>query len=122
MLPLQRAANETQYTLSRTCLQEAYLTVNWERQYSSISQRSFDLDSSQQKLVFKRPVNGSISAADHQGETNKGMIIGIAVGVAVAVVLISGGIATVFIIRKRKRKQQGTEGMVKGTDGARHGS
>ena len=44
------------------------------------------------------------------------MIIGIAVGVVVAVILISGGVATVFIIRYRKRKQKGSKGMVKGTD------
>ncbi|KAL8885988.1 MAG: hypothetical protein Q9215_006245 [Flavoplaca cf. flavocitrina] len=72
--------------------------------------------SSQQKLLSVRPVNGSISAVDQQGETNEGMIIGIAVGVAVAVILISGGVAAVSIIRYRKRKQKGSKGMVKGTD------
>ena len=92
------------------------MTVDWERQHTSISQCSFDPDSSQQKLVSIRPVNGSISAVDQQGETNKGMIIGIAVGVVVAVILISGGVATVFIIRCRKRKQKGSKGMVMGTD------
>ncbi|KAL8837714.1 MAG: hypothetical protein Q9176_005491 [Flavoplaca citrina] len=106
----------TQYTLGKTFLHEAYLTVDWERQYTSIAQCSFDPDSSQQKLLSVRPVNGSISAVDQQGETNEGMIIGIAVGVAVAVILISGGVAAVSIIRYRKRKQKGSKGMVKGTD------
>ena len=81
--PLQRAANETQYTLGRTFLQEAYLTVDWERQNFSISQCSFHPD------VFQHipPVNGSTTAADKQEAIDSGMVIGVTVGVAVAVVL-----------------------------------
>ncbi|KAL8847290.1 MAG: hypothetical protein Q9221_007666 [Calogaya cf. arnoldii] len=113
---LQRAANETQYTLGRTFLQEAYLTVDWERQNFSISQCCFHPDTSQQNLVSIPPVKGSTSTADQQEATSNGMIIGVAVGVAVAIVLIFGGAATFFIVRKRKQKQQGVGRMARGTD------
>jgi len=39
--PLRKADNETQYTLGRTFLQEAYLTVDYERRNFSISQATF---------------------------------------------------------------------------------
>ncbi|KAL8918124.1 MAG: hypothetical protein Q9172_005551 [Xanthocarpia lactea] len=114
--PLQRAANVTQYTLGRTFLQEAYLTVDWERQNFSISQCSFNPDISQQKLVPIQSVNGSTTDTGQQGATSNGTIIGVAVGVAVAVVLIFGGVATFFITRRRRQRQQGAEGMAKGED------
>ncbi|KAL9000515.1 MAG: hypothetical protein Q9169_000808 [Polycauliona sp. 2 TL-2023] len=114
--PLQRAANETQYTLGRTFLQEAYLAVDWERQSFAISQCSFDSDMTQQSLVSIQPVNSTTAAADEQGATSKGMIIGVAVGVAAAAILVIGGIATFFVVRKRKQKHQGAEHMAKETD------
>ncbi|KAL8775101.1 MAG: hypothetical protein Q9209_000580 [Squamulea sp. 1 TL-2023] len=114
--PLQRAANESQYTLGRTFLQEAYLTVDWERQNFSISQCSFDPRISQKNLVSIHSVDNSTTATGQQGATSNGTIIGVAVGVAVAVVLIIGGIAAFFIIQKRKRKQQGAEARTKGSD------
>ncbi|KAL8673608.1 MAG: hypothetical protein Q9168_001963 [Polycauliona sp. 1 TL-2023] len=114
--PLQRAANESQYTLGRTFLQEAYLAVDWERQIFSISQCSFDPDRLQQNLVSIQPVNGTTTPTDQEGATSKGTIIGVAVGVAVAVALILGGIATFFIVRKRKQKHGGAVRMAKGED------
>ncbi|KAL8910796.1 MAG: hypothetical protein Q9171_003932 [Xanthocarpia ochracea] len=114
--PLQRAANGTQYTLGRTFLQEAYLTVDWERQNFSISQCSFNPDISQQKLVSIQSVNGSTTDTGQQGATSNGTIIGVAVGVALAVVLIFGGVATFFITRRRRQRKQGAEGMTKGAD------
>ncbi|KAL8653691.1 MAG: hypothetical protein Q9226_003742 [Calogaya cf. arnoldii] len=72
-------------------------------------------DISHQNLVSIPPVKGSTSTADQQEATSNGMIIGVATGVAVAVVLIFGGAATFFIVRKRKQKQQGIGPMAKGT-------
>ncbi|KAL8782220.1 MAG: hypothetical protein Q9213_005586 [Squamulea squamosa] len=114
--PLQRAANESQYTLGRTFLQEAYLTVDWERQNFSISQCSFDPNISQQKLVSIHSVQNATTVTERQGATSNGTIIGIAIGVAVAVVLIVGGIAAFFIIQKRKRKRQRAEATTEGSD------
>ncbi|KAL8784988.1 MAG: hypothetical protein Q9213_003649 [Squamulea squamosa] len=40
--PLQRAANDTQYTLGRAFLQEAYLVTDYERKNFTVSQCRFD--------------------------------------------------------------------------------
>ncbi|KAL8801024.1 MAG: hypothetical protein Q9182_004768 [Xanthomendoza sp. 2 TL-2023] len=111
--PLQRAANESQYTLGRTFLQEAYLVVDWERSNFSISQCLFDPDISQQNLIPIKPVNGS--TYQDTGPSN-GKITGIAVGIAVAVVLFVGGIAAYFFGRKRQRRHQTDEDMTRGPD------
>ncbi|KAI4234105.1 MAG: hypothetical protein L6R40_006870 [Gallowayella cf. fulva] len=104
--PLQRAANETQYTLGRTFLQEAYLIVDWERSNFSISQCLFDPDHSQEKLISIKPVNGSSSDTNADTGTRTGRTIGIAVGIAVAVVLFVAAFSAYYIIRKRKRRRQ----------------
>lgn len=38
---IRRAANESQYVIGRAFLQEAYLSVDWERSYFNISQAVF---------------------------------------------------------------------------------
>jgi hypothetical protein len=45
--PLRRAANETQHTLGRTFLQEAYLTVDYERGNFTVSQCTFNQGAAQ---------------------------------------------------------------------------
>ncbi|KAL8946646.1 MAG: hypothetical protein Q9222_006987 [Ikaeria aurantiellina] len=101
--PLQRAMNDTQYTLGRAFLQEAYLIVDWERSNFSISQCLFDPNISQEKLIPIKSVDSTSGQADQHGGTNTGRIIGIVVGIVVAV-LILGGIAVFFYLRHRKRK------------------
>ncbi len=64
--PLRRAANETQYTLGRTFLQEAYLTVDWERGNFSVSQCLFNPDKMQENLIAIKSVNAT-SISQHQG-------------------------------------------------------
>ncbi|KAL8693586.1 MAG: hypothetical protein Q9218_001628 [Villophora microphyllina] len=102
--PLQRAVNDTQYTLGRTFLQEAYLTVDWERSNFSVSQCLFDPDISQEKLVAIKSVNAIVT--DQDGSFGSGKIIGIAVGVAVVIVLLAGGVGVFFYLRRRKNRRQ----------------
>lgn len=103
--PLQRAANETQYTLGRTFLQEAYLTVDWERGNFSVSQCLFDPEVTQEELVSIRSVNAT-SASHDQGSSSNSKTIGIAVGAVGATVVLAGAIAACCILRRRKRKRQ----------------
>ncbi|KAK5241174.1 hypothetical protein LTR16_009673, partial [Cryomyces antarcticus] len=60
--PLRRAANDTQYTLGRTFLQEAYLAVDWERANFNVSQCNW-VDGVQQHLIaipaFNSTTNGT---------------------------------------------------------------
>ncbi|KAL8833217.1 MAG: hypothetical protein Q9170_004412 [Blastenia crenularia] len=114
--PLQRAANETQYTLGRTFLQEAYLTVDWDRGNFSVSQCLFEPDMTQEKLVSIRSVNASTTATGQQGGSNTGKIVGIGIGIAVAVLLILGGVAIFFLLRHRKRRRHQDKSSTKGED------
>ncbi|KAL8717936.1 MAG: hypothetical protein Q9225_004869 [Loekoesia sp. 1 TL-2023] len=113
--PLQRAVNETQYTLGRTFLQEAYLTVDWERGNFSVSQCLFEPDMTPERLVPIQSVNASTTATNHQGGSKTGKTIGIGVGIAVAIVMIVGGIAT-FILRNRRRRRHADKDTTKEDD------
>lgn len=102
--PLQRAANDTQYTLGRTFLQETYLIVDWERSNFSLSQCLFDPGNSQEKLISIKSVNATSTSQDAASSNTK--TIGIGVGVAVAVVLLVGGFGAFFVLQKRKQRRQ----------------
>ena len=96
--PLRRAANDTQYTLGRTFLQEAYLSVDWERRNFSISECLFS-ENPQQNLVPILSLSGTTSS----GGSSTGRTVGIAVGVVVGVLIIAVAIG-VFLWRKRQAK------------------
>jgi hypothetical protein len=111
--PLRRAANSTQYTLGRTFLQEAYLTVDWERSNFSVAACNWDNGPPLAQNIVPiaasnntRP-NGGASPA---GSANKvsplstGAIAGIAVGGIVIILLSIFG--TLFYLRRKSRKQR----------------
>lgn len=97
--PLRRADNDTQYTLGRTFLQEAYLTVDWERQNFSISECLFS-ENLQQNLVPIQSPNDKTNA----GGSSTGKTVGIAVGVVVGVLVIAALIG-VFFWRSHRAKR-----------------
>ncbi|MCJ1405767.1 hypothetical protein MMC11_008997 [Xylographa trunciseda] len=92
--PLRQAANSTQYTLGRTFLQEAYLTVDYERANFSISPVVF---SGTSNLVAILPVGYSPDKG-----LSAGVIAGIVVGI-VAILSIAAALTAWFFIRKRRR-------------------
>ncbi|KAL6720917.1 hypothetical protein ACLMJK_000016 [Lecanora helva] len=98
--PLQRAANESQYTLGRTFLQEAYLITDYERSNFSISRCAFQ-DSAKEKLVTIPSTTKSVSAG------HKNAIIGTAIGVAFVAFLVA--VLIWLIIRRPQDQTQGTE-------------
>lgn len=109
--PLRRAANDTQYTLGRAFLQEAYLFVDWERETFNISQCAWT-EGMTEHIVPVRSVNDTSgdSSGSPSGMTNvssgnsgigTGAIIGIAVGIGAVVALL--GIGLFFCWRRRKR-------------------
>ena len=55
--PIMRAVNNTQYTLGRTFLQEAYLIADYERFNFSISQNDWSSSSQQPKIVSIKPIS-----------------------------------------------------------------
>ena len=105
--PLRRADNDTQYTLGRTFLQEAYLTVDWERQNFSISECLFAENTQQNLVAIQSPSNKTNSGGSSTGKT-----VGIAVGVVVGVLVIVAVIGAIFWRRhlaKRKEEEEQAE-------------
>ena len=107
--PLKRAANESQYTLGRTFLQEAYLTVDYERSNFSVSQCLFQ-DGSQLKLISIPPAPSSnittstgskVSSSNHST-----IVIGIAVGVSVLAVAVAASVVSFFLMKKRRARRK----------------
>ncbi|KAK3068043.1 hypothetical protein LTR53_014689 [Teratosphaeriaceae sp. CCFEE 6253] len=103
--PLRRAANDTQYTLGRTFLQEAYLTVDWEAQRFNVSQVNWNQDL-QTNLVAIPPFTGaSTSMSQGTGVSKKGLsggAIGGIVAGAVALIAILL-LAALWHFRRRSR-------------------
>lgn len=106
--PLRRASNNTQYTIGRVFLQEAYLAVDYERNNFSISQSRFANDAvtkvrltsitRPENSIFAGPANASTSSL------STGVKIGTGIGIAVLIIAIIG--LGVFIYLRKKRKSQ----------------
>lgn len=102
--PIRRAANESQYTLGRAFMQEAYVIVDYERGNFSLHQATFPASNTQQIV--------SIPARDAQDETkihdlSKASIAGIATGSTIFIVLL---IALIVLLNyRRKRSHIGSE-------------
>ena len=105
--PIRRAANNTQYTIGRTLLQEAYLIVDYERQNFSISQAVWPdpLPPPQIEIITSLDSTSATSTSTpaKQG-LSTGAIAGVAVGGAAALILIAVG-AFIFFRRRRQRRQ-----------------
>lgn len=109
--PLRRADNDTQFTIGRTFLQEAYLTVDWERQNFSVSQVNWVAGAKSTILPISSWNNhtnnatttgGAAGGANKMGPLGTGAIAGIAVGVVI-ILLITAGFAF-FCFRKKPPK------------------
>ena len=103
--PLRRAANATQYTLGRTFLQEAYLTVDYERLNFSVSQAKFEDENPQRIVAINHLATFSNSSLDttrlkSSHSLTSGAITGIILG-AVTVAIVTA-ILIFFILRRRK--------------------
>lgn len=103
--PLRRAANDTQYTLGRTFLQEAYLFIDWERETFNVSQCAWT-EGTEAHIVAVRSANDTAASDASNGSSSSsgglgtGAIIGIAVGIAVAAVV---AIIVAFFLWRRRR-------------------
>ncbi|KAK4539114.1 hypothetical protein LTR36_001469 [Oleoguttula mirabilis] len=112
--PLRRAANDTQYTLGRTFLQEAYFSVNWDTARFNVSQCSWD-QNAQQHLVALPSVsedNSSSSGTPNASSPSSnslgaGAIAGIVVGAVAAIALLIG--LGVWYVRRRSRAAKTAE-------------
>ncbi|KAI7217085.1 acid protease [Hortaea werneckii] len=101
--PIRVAANESQYTLGRTFLQEAYLFVDWERQNMTISQVAHRNDTTE--IVPVEPYSLHSGGGTEDGGLGTGAIVGIAVGASAAIIL-AVGLLVFFILRSQSRRKR----------------
>lgn len=102
--PLRRADNDTQYTLGRTFLQEAYLAVDWERRNFSISACTFPENMQQNLVAIQSPSDKTTSGGSSTGKT-----VGIAVGVVVGVLVIAAAIGVLFWKKHKSKREREKE-------------
>ncbi|KAF1976707.1 acid protease [Bimuria novae-zelandiae CBS 107.79] len=97
--PIRRAANESQYMMGRVFLQEAYLTVDYERNYFNVSQANYTLPTPEVKIQGIEPTDmpfNTTSPSDNPSNPAKkeklsgGVIAGIAIGAVAGIALIAG--------------------------------
>ncbi|KAI1336017.1 acid protease [Xylariaceae sp. FL0016] len=103
--PLKRAANDTQYTLGRVFLQEAYLSANYEKGTFNVSACSW-VEGAVQNVVTI-PSGDSSTSNSSTGSSNGsslggGAIAGIVIGAVVGAILI--GLLIALLIRRQRKK------------------
>jgi len=120
--PIRRAANDTQYTLGRTFLQEAYIIVDHERHNFTIAQANFSANMPDSQIVsilspaYDTQKNNTIEPIEQPSPAlSSGAIAGIVIGAVLAVTLVL--VALFFYLRKRKSK---THSPVPSTDTDTH--
>ncbi|KFZ06633.1 hypothetical protein V501_07227 [Pseudogymnoascus sp. VKM F-4519 (FW-2642)] len=116
--PLKKAANETQYTLGRTFLQEAYLTVDYERGNFSVSSCSWvegaaanvvTITSKDSTAVTSDTpsTTGTTGTTGSPESTKSGLSTGAIAGISVAavVVVLALAIGGYFFLKRQRQKQ-----------------
>ncbi|KAI1076086.1 acid protease [Whalleya microplaca] len=108
--PLKRASNETQYTLGRVFLQEAYLSVDYERGVFNVSACTWD-EGAVQNIVTIAPkdadsdcsstTSGCSSTSGHSSLSG-GAIAGIVIGAIVFAVIV--GVIIALLWRRQRAK------------------
>lgn len=102
--PLQRAANDTQYTLGRTFLQEAYLIADYEHQNFSVSACDWDEGKVQaQKIVSIISPNATRADSGDQSDFSTAEIAGIGVGIGGVIAILSFAL---FMLRRRRNQEK----------------
>ncbi|KAM3420492.1 hypothetical protein BST61_g3760 [Cercospora zeina] len=96
--PIRRAANESQFVLGRTFLQEAYLVVDWERENFTLGQSLHRPGVSNDIVTIE-----SVTREGTWSKMSVGVIAGIAVGAVLLIAAICGGI---WLYRRKKRRER----------------
>ncbi|KAL8638017.1 MAG: hypothetical protein Q9228_004785 [Teloschistes exilis] len=104
--PLRRAANDTQYTLGRTFLQEAYLIADYERSQFSINQCRFVEEPTDVRAILppnttNRTDNPISTSRQSTGGLSRGVIAAIVVVSTLFLLLLS---TALFLLWRKKRR------------------
>ncbi|KAJ8606953.1 hypothetical protein MRB53_040618 [Persea americana] len=106
--PIRRATSSNQYTLGRAFLQEAYLSVDWERSVFNVSQCVWQ-SGLQENIVTIEPLHatsstpsGSTSSTTKsKSSLSDGAIAGIVIGAVTGITLLV--LMAIFVSRRRQR-------------------
>jgi hypothetical protein len=113
--PLQRATNNTQYTLGRTFLQEAYLVVDYERNNFSVHPCVWNASATPNVVTIPdlSSTTPTASIVARPGTSNHqlsgGAIAGIVIGAIAGVAAIVGLLLWFFVIAPRRQKNKAVE-------------
>ncbi|KAK5745724.1 hypothetical protein LTR17_001225 [Elasticomyces elasticus] len=118
--PLQRADNDTQYTLGRAFLQEAYLIADYDRKNFTIAPCAWEQTTNQSIKSIYTPGTGP-SESSKGSSFPTAAIAGIVVGVVVLIAILG---AVLWFLRRRKNteKRRVAELEAKAADQAKHSS
>jgi hypothetical protein len=108
--PLQRAANETQYTLGRTFFQEAYLIADYDRGNFTVAPCAWDqtnVASTQLESILS-PSNEALadsasSSSPSSSSFSSGAIAGTVIGIVALIALL---VLALILVRRRKNKNK----------------
>ncbi|OKP09716.1 hypothetical protein PENSUB_4987 [Penicillium subrubescens] len=105
--PLKRAANSTQYTLGRVFLQEAYLSVDYERGTFNVSACAWHENAEQDITTitskdYKPTSSSGTSSSDDSSSLSHGAVAGIAIAALVGVGILAA--VLIFFIRRQCQK------------------
>lgn len=111
--PLKQAQNDSQYTLGRAFLQNAYLIADYDRSNFSVSQAVFPNGSNIQQIVaIHRP--GDIPPSTHHRILSIADIVGIAAAAIASFFLI---VATIIKYKVHKRTKEHASEISSGNEG-----
>lgn len=104
--PLKRAANETQYTLGRTFLQEAYLIADYERHNFTVAPCAWTENAAAElhSIISPDTVLASANNNANDGHLSAGAIAGVVIGIVAVIALL--GLAIFFLRRRRRSATQ----------------
>ena len=108
--PLRKAANESQYTIGRSFLQETYLLVDYDRETFAVYQAKFPNNTILNITNVIMPLNsdnktsvgGAESRTPTKGGLSKGALVGIAVGASAVVATVVIGVFWVCMRRRNR--------------------
>ena len=99
--PLKQAANETQYTLGRTLLQEVYVLADYDRGLITLYEGVYPDSSVQSNIVTICPPGSSTCNASSQSKSQT-VSTGAIVGIVIGAILVCLGIG-IWIVKKRRQ-------------------
>ena len=114
--PLRKAANNTQYTIGRSFLQEVYMTVDYERKNFSLHPAVFSIDplSNAKYVNIDRPADSTFAG---YAQGSPAILSGGAVaGIVFAAIFGVGVLIGVGVLLYRIRRDRPTRGYVKEVD------